>query len=61
MDKIQQHAEKNVGMDFPNIIHLIKTEHHYDLLKETVDVDGLPCNNEENKESDCDYPQLDIS
>ena len=48
-------------MDFPNIIYLIKTEHHYDLLKQTVDVDGLPCNNEENEENDCDYPQLDIS
>ena len=41
VDKIQQHPENNVGVDFPNIIHLIKTGQHYDLLKQTIDVDDL--------------------
>ena len=57
VDKIQQHPENNVGVDFPNIIHLIKTGQHYDLLKQTIDVDDLPCNDEENEESDCYCPQ----
>ena len=33
VDKIQQHPENNVGADFPNLIYLVKTGHHYDLLK----------------------------
>ena len=57
VDKIQQHPENNVGMDFPNIIHLIKTGQHYNLLNQTIDVDDLPCNDEEKEESDCDCPQ----
>ena len=47
VDKIQQHPENNVGVDFPNITHLIKTGQYYDLLKQTMDVDDLPCNDEE--------------
>ena len=47
VDKIQQRPENNVRVDFPNIIHLIKTGQHYDLLKQTIDVDALPCNDEE--------------
>ena len=47
VDKIQQHPENNTGVDFPNIIDLIKTGQHYDLLKQTIDVDDLPCNDEE--------------
>ena len=54
VDKIQQHPENNVGVDFPNIIHLIKTGQHYDLLKQAIDVDDLPFNDEEKEESDCD-------
>ena len=57
MDKIQQHPENNLGVDFPNIIHLIKTRQHYDLLKQTIDVDDLPCNDEEKEESDYDCPR----
>ena len=57
VDKMQQHSENNVGVDFPNIIHLIKTEQHYDLLKQTIDVDDLPFNDEEKEESDCDCPK----
>ena len=57
VDKIQQHPENNVGVDFPNIIHLIKTGQHYDLLKQTIDVDDLSCNDEEKEESDCYCPQ----
>ena len=41
VDKIQQHPENNVGVDFPNIIHLIKTGQHY-LLKQAID--DFPCN-----------------
>ena len=41
VDKIQQHPENNVGVDFPNIIHPIKTGQHYDLLKQTIDVDDV--------------------
>ena len=33
VDKIRQHPENNIGVDFSNIIHLIKTGQHYDLLK----------------------------
>ena len=55
--KMQQHSENNVGVDFPNIIHLIKTGQHYDLLKQTIDVDDLPFNDEEKEESDCDCPK----
>ena len=50
VDKIQQHPESNVGVDFPTFIHLIKTGQHYDLLKQTIDVDDLPCNDEEKEE-----------
>ena len=57
MDKIQQHPENNVGVDFPIVIHLIKTGQHYDMLKQTIDVDDLPCNDEEKKESDFDCPR----
>ena len=57
VDKIQQHPENNVEVDFPNIIRLIKTGQHYDLLKQTVDVDDLPFNDEEKEESDCDCPK----
>ena len=57
VDKMQQHSENNVGVDFPNIIHLIKTGQHYDLLKQTIDVDDLPFNDEEKEESDCDCPK----
>ena len=57
VDKIQQHPENNAGMDFPNIIHLIKIGQHYGLLIQTIDVDDLPCNDEEKEESDCDCPQ----
>ena len=46
-----------LGMYFPNIIHLIKTGQHYDLLKQTIDVVDLPCNDEEKEESDFDCPQ----
>ena len=49
VDKIQQHPENNVGVDFPNIIHFIKTGQHYDLLKLIMDVDGVPHNAEEKK------------
>ena len=31
----------NVGVNFPNIICLIKTEQHYDLLKQIIDVDDV--------------------
>ena len=34
VDKIQQHPEIKVGVDFPNIIRLIKAGQHYDLLKQ---------------------------
>ena len=57
LDKIKQNPENNVGVDFPNIIHLIKTGEHYDLLKQTIDVDDLPCNDEEKEESNFDCPQ----
>ena len=60
MDKIQQHPENQVGVDFLNIIHLIKTGQHYDLLKQTIDVDDLPFNDEEKEESDCDCPKRQI-
>ena len=60
MDKIQQHPKNQVGVDFLNIIHLIKTGQHYDLLKQTIDVDDLPFNDEEKKESDCDCPKRQI-
>ena len=56
-DKIQKHPENNVGVEFPNIFHLIKTGQHYDLLKQTIDVDDLLFNDEEKKESDCDCPK----
>ena len=52
-----EHPENNVGVDFPNIIHLIKAGQHYDLLKQTIDVDDLPFNDEEKEESDCDCPK----
>ena len=57
VDKILQHPQNNAGVDFPKVIHLIKTRQHYDLLKQTVDVDDLPCNNEEKEGSDLDCPQ----
>ena len=60
LDKIQQHPENRVGMDFPNIIHLIKTGQHYGLLKQTIDVDYLPCNDEEKEESDCFFVFLKV-
>ena len=57
VDKIQQNSENNVAVDFPNIIHLIKTGQYYNLLKRTIDFDDLPCNDKEKEESDCDCPQ----
>ena len=57
VDKIQQHLENNVGVDLPNIIHLIKTGQNYILLKQTTDVDDLPWNDEEKEESDYDCSQ----
>ena len=57
VDKIQQHPENNVGVDFPNIIHLVKAGQHYDLLKQTIDVNDLPCNDEEKEEIGYDCPQ----
>ena len=57
VDKIQQHPGNNVGVDFPNIIYLIKTGQHYNLLKQTIDVDDLPFNDEEKEESDCHCPK----
>ena len=57
VDKIQQRPENNVGVDFPNIIHLIKTGQHYGLLKQTIDVDDLPFYDEEKEESGCDCPK----
>ena len=50
VDEIQQHPENNVGVDFPNIIQLIKTGKNYDSLKQIIDVDGVPCNDEEKEE-----------
>ena len=32
----------------------MKTGQYYDLLKQTIDVDDLPFNDEEKEESDCD-------
>ena len=61
VDKLQQHPENNVKVNLLNIIHLIKTGQHYDLLKQTIDVDGLPCNDEEKEESYCDCPKRHIS
>ena len=57
VDKTQQHPEIKVGVDFPNIIRLIKAGQHYDLLKQTIDADDLPCNDEKKEEGDCDCPQ----
>ena len=56
VDKIQQHPENKVGVDFPNIIHLNKIGQQYDLLKQIIDVNDVPCNDEEKEESDCDCP-----
>ena len=56
VNKIQQHPENNVGVDFPNIIHLSKIEQQYDLLKQIIDVNDVPCNDEEKEGSDCDCP-----
>ena len=53
VDKIKQHPENNVRVGFPNI-HLIKTGKHYDLLKQTIDVNDLPFDDEEKERSDCD-------
>ena len=39
VDEIHQHLENNVGMDFPNIVYLIKTGKHYHVLKQITDVD----------------------
>ena len=36
LDKIQQHSENNVGVDFPSIIYLVKTGQHCDLLKQIM-------------------------
>ena len=51
VDEIQQHPE---GVDFRNIILFIKTGQHYDLLKKMIDVDDVPCKNEEREQSDAD-------
>ena len=48
-DEIQQHTENNVGV--------VKTGQHYDLLKQIIDVDDMPCNDEEKGESNGDSPQ----
>ena len=53
VDKIKRHPENNVRVDFPNI-HLIKTGKHYDLLKQTIDVNDLPFDDEEKERSGCD-------
>ena len=47
MDEVQKHLENNVAVGFQNIIHLIKTGQHYDLLKQIIDVDDVSCNDEE--------------
>ena len=52
VDEIQQHPENNVGVDFSNIIHLIRTGQHYDLLQEIIDVDDVPYNDEEKQQID---------
>ena len=57
VDKIRHYPENNIGVNFSNIIHLIKTGQHYDLVKQTVDVNDFPCNNEEKEESGCDCPR----
>ena len=59
VDEIQQHPENNVGVDFSNIIHLIRTGQHYDLLQEIIDVDDVPYNDEEKEQIDGDcMPRL---
>ena len=35
----------------------MKTGQYYDLLKQTIDVDDLPFNDEEKEESCCDCPK----
>ena len=57
VDKIRHYPENNIGVDFSNIIHFIKTGQHNDLVKQTVDVNDFPCNNEEKEESGCDCPR----
>ena len=51
---IQQHPENSVAVDFPSIIHLIKTGQNYNLLKQIMNVDDVPWNEEGKEESDGD-------
>ena len=51
---IQQHPENSVAVDFPSIIHLIKTGQNYNLLKQIMNADDVPWNEEGKEESDGD-------